>query len=78
MWRSKQKLTYLICDAERVRDLHRMDTTADTPEQAQQLAAEMAKQYGCRVYVLGVVGVVECPATVPQWVQPLAPGARVP
>ena len=64
-------MNYLICDAERVRDLHRMDTIADTPEQAQHLAAEMAQQYGCRVYVLGVVGVVERPATVPQWVQPM-------
>lgn len=24
---------------------------------------------GCRVYVLGVVGVVECPAWEPQWVR---------
>ena len=64
-------MNYLICDAERVRDLHRMDTTPDTTEQAQHLAAEMAQQYGCRVYVLGVLGVVECPATVPQWVQPI-------
>ena len=67
-------MTYLICDAERVRDLQRMDTTADTPEQAQQLAAALAQQYGCRVYVLGVVGVVECPAREPQWVQPLPTG----
>ena len=64
-------MTYLICDAERVRDLHRMDTTADTPAQAQHLAAGMAQQYGCRVYVLGVVGVVECLATAPQWVRPI-------
>ena len=65
-------MNYLICDHLRLSDLHRMDTTADTPEQAQHLAAEMAKQYGCRVYVLGVVGVVECPAREPQWVQPMA------
>ena len=64
-------MNYIIADAERVSDLRRMDTTADTPEQAQDLAAEMAQQYGCRVYVLGVVGVVECPATVAQWVQPI-------
>ena len=64
-------MNYIIADAERVSDLRRMDTTADTPEQAQQLAAEMAQQYGCRVYVLGVMSVVECPAREPQWVQPI-------
>ena len=36
-----------------------------------RLATEMAQQYRCRVYVLGVVGVVECPAREPQWVQAL-------
>ena len=62
-------MKYLICDSKRAGDLQRMDTTAATPEEAQRLAAEMAQQYGCRVYVLGVVGVVECPAREPQWVQ---------
>lgn len=27
----------------------------------------------CRVYVLGIVGIVDCPAIEPQWVQPLEP-----
>lgn len=62
---------YLICDHLRLSDLQRMDTSADTPAQAQQAAAEMAQRYGCRVYVLGVVGVVECPAKEPQWTKPM-------
>lgn len=45
-----------------------------TAEQAQQAAADMARRYGCRVYVLGVVGVVECLSREPQWVQPLPTG----
>ena len=63
---------YIICDHIRLADLQRMDTSADTPAQAQQAAAEMAQRYGCRVYVLGVVGVVgvvECPAREPQWIK---------
>ena len=62
-------MNYIIADHLRLADLREMDTTADTPEEAQRLAAEMAQQYRCRVYVLGVVGVVECPAREPQWVQ---------
>lgn len=62
---------YIICDHLRLADLQRMDTSADTPAQAQQAAAEMAQRYGCRVYVLGVVGVVECPAKEPQWTKPI-------
>ena len=64
-------MPYLICDHLRLADLQRMDTAADTPADAQHKAAELAKLYGCRVYVLGVVGVVECPAIVPQWVHPI-------
>ena len=64
-------MTYIIADHIRLADLQRMDTSADTPAEAQAKAAELAKLYGCRVYVLGVVGVVECPAIVPQWVQPI-------
>lgn len=65
-------MTYLICDALRLADLRRMDTVADTPAQAQQLAADLARRYGCTVHVLAVVGTVECPAREPQWVRPLA------
>ena len=64
-------MQYVIFDYIRAYDIERMDTSADTPAEAQAKAAEMAQQYGCRVYVLGVVGVVECPAIVPQWVQPM-------
>ena len=64
-------MNYIIVDHLRLADLQRMDLTAENQVQAQHFAAEMAQQYGCRVYVLGVVGVVECPATVPQWVQPI-------
>ena len=66
-------MTYLICDHLRLADLQRQDTAADTPAAAQHKAAELAKLYGCRVYVLGVVGVVECPAIEPHWVQPMGP-----
>lgn len=66
-------MSYLICDHLRLADLQRMDTAADTPAAAQHKAAELAKLYGCRVYVLGIVGVVECPAIEPQWVQPMGP-----
>ena len=64
-------MTYLICDHLRLDDLQRMDTAADTPDEAQRKAADIAQRYHCRVYVLGVVGVVECPAIEPQWVKPL-------
>jgi hypothetical protein len=48
-----------------------MDTAAETPEEAQRLAEAMAKEHRCKVYVFGVVGVVECPAAEPQWTKPL-------
>lgn len=66
-------MPYLICDHLRLADLQRQDTRADTPADAQRLAADMAKEYRCRVYVLGIVGIVDCPAIEPQWVQPLEP-----
>ena len=62
---------YLICDHLRLADLLRMDTAAGTPPEAQAEAEAMAAQYGCRVYVLGVIGVVECPAKEPKWTQPI-------
>ena len=65
-------MSYIIADHIRLADLQRMDTSADTPADAQAKAAELAKQYGCRVYVLGVVGVVECPALEPAWTKPMA------
>ena len=67
-------MIYIIADHLRMDDFKRMDTSADTPAEAQTKAAEMAKLYACRVYVLGVVGVVECPAIEPQWVQPMDKG----
>ena len=66
-------MPYLIVDAIRLADLCRMDTVAHTPADAQRLAADMAKEYRCRVYVLGIVGIVDCAAIEPQWVQPLEP-----
>ena len=68
-----ETVQYLVCDARRFGDLARQDTAAMTAEQAQQAAAEMAQRYGCRVYVLGVVGVVECPAKEPQWTKHMEP-----
>lgn len=64
-------MTYIIADHIGLAYLQRMSTSADTLAAAQATAAKLAKQYGCRVYVLGVVGVVECPAIEPQWVQPM-------
>jgi hypothetical protein len=67
-------MTYLIVDDKRLPDLQRMDTTADTPEQARAEAEAMAKRWGCRVYVLAVAGEVE--GTVePRWAQALSGGA---
>jgi hypothetical protein len=63
---------YLVCDALRFGDLRHQDTAALTVEQARQAAADMAQRYGCRVYVLGVVGIVECPAKEPHWLRPMA------
>ena len=65
---------FLIADYIRLYDLERQDTPAETPEEARRLAEAMARQHKCKVYVLGVVGVVECPAIVPQWVQPMVGG----
>ena len=61
----------LVCDALRFGARAGQAPAAMTAEQAQQAAAEMAQRYGCRVYVLGVVGVVECPAKEPQWTKPM-------
>ena len=62
---------YLICDHLRLVDLLRMDTSAGTPPEAQAAAEAMSAKYGCRVYVLGIIGVVECPAKEPKWTQPM-------
>ena len=62
---------FLIADYIRKDDFDRMDTTANTPDEAQRLAEAMAKEHQCKVYVFGVVGVVECPAAEPQWTKPL-------
>ena len=64
-------MQFLIADYIRLYDLERMDTPAETPEEARRLAEAMAKEHQCKVYVLGVVGVVECPAAEPQWTKPL-------
>ena len=64
-------MTHIICDHLRLTDFGRQDTIANTPAEAQQKAAEMAQRFGCRVYVLGIVGVVECPAIEPHWVMPI-------
>ena len=61
---------YLICDHYRMGDLHQSDTTAETPDQARAEAEAMAQKYGCRVYVLQVVGIVEG-RVEPQWSKPL-------
>ncbi len=60
---------YLICDEQRFGDLCRYDTTAETPQLAQQAAEEMARKYG-RVYVLQVVGIVDG-RVEPQWSKPI-------
>ena len=62
---------FLIADYIRLYDLERMDTPAETPEEARRLAEAMAKEHRCKVYVLAVVGVVECPASEPSWTQPM-------
>jgi len=64
-------MQYVIFDYIRAYDIERMDTAAETPEEAQRLAEAMAKEHRCKVYVFGVVGVVECPAAEPQWTKPL-------
>ena len=62
---------FLIADYIRKDDFDRMDTTADAPDEAQRLAEAMAKEHQCKVFVLAVVGVVECPASEPSWTKPL-------
>ena len=67
-------MNYLIADHLRKDDFDRMDTTANTPDEAQRLAEAMAKEHRCRVYVLAVVGIVECPAIEPNWTKPMYQG----
>ena len=64
-------MKYLVMDYIRAYDIERMDTTAESPEEAQRLAEAMAKEHRCKVFVLGVVGVVECPAIEPNWTKPI-------
>ena len=64
-------MQYVIFDYIRAYDIERMDTPAETPEEAQRLAEAMARQHKCKVYVLAVVGVVECPASEPSWTKPI-------
>lgn len=59
-------MTYLICDQYRLADLTRQDTTAETVSEAKTAAEAMARKYGCRVYVIGVVGEVEGQVS-PHW-----------
>jgi len=66
---------YLIVDAIRLADLLRMDTTAQTPAEAKELAEAMARKYGTTVTVLAPVGVVEG-AVEPRWSTAI-PGADV-
>ena len=62
---------YLIADHIRLYDLERMDTPAETPEEARRLAEAMAKEHRCKVFVLAIVGVVGCPAIEPSWTRPM-------
>ena len=64
-------MQFLIADYIRLYDLERMDTPAETPEEARRLAEAMAKEHRCKVFVLAVVGVVECPASEPSWTKPI-------
>ena len=64
-------MQYVIFDYIRAYDIERMDTTANTPDEAQRLAEAMAKEHQCKVFVLAVVGVVECPASEPSWTKPI-------
>ena len=64
-------MQFLIADYIRMYDLERQDTPAETPEEAQRLAEAMARLHHCKVYVLAVVGVVECPALEPSWTKPM-------
>ena len=64
-------MQYLVADYIRLYDLERMDTPAETPEEARRLAEAMAKEHRCKVFVLAVVGVVECPASDPSWTKPI-------
>ena len=64
-------MKYVVMDYIRAYDIERMDTPAETPEEARRLAEAMAKEHRCKVYVLAVVGVVECPASEPSWTKPM-------
>ena len=65
-------MTYIIVDALRLGDFHRMDTIARTPEEAKALAEEMAKRYGTKVTILAPVAVCEG-SVEPRWIQDLSP-----
>ena len=65
-------MTYIIVDALRLDDFHRMDTIARTPEEAKTLAEEMAKRYGTKVTILAPVAVCEG-SVEPRWVQDFPP-----
>ena len=64
-------MQYVIFDYIRAYDIERMDTPAETPEEAVRLAEDMARRHKCKVFVLAVVGVVECPASEPSWTKPM-------
>ena len=64
-------MQYVIFDYIRACDIERMDTPAETPEEARRLAEDMSRRHKCKVYVLAVVGVVECPASEPSWTKPI-------
>ena len=67
-------MKYVIFDYIRAYDIERMDTPAETPEEARRLAEAMARLHHCKVYILEIVGVVECLATEPSWTKPLEYG----
>lgn len=67
-------MTYLVCDARRFADLCRMDVATDDVQTAKAEAEKLARQYGCRTYVLAIVGEVEGQVH-PRWVQDPAPPA---
>ena len=64
-------MQYVMFDYIRAYDIERMDTVAETSAEAQRLAEAMAKEHRCKVFVLAVVGVVECPASEPAWTKPI-------
>lgn len=68
---------YLVVDAIRLSDLGRMDTTAQTLQEAKAAAEDIARKYGTRVYILGVVGEVEGMVD-PHWVVDPEPAPTYP